>query len=104
MMIGSRISSTRDRSGSLAGFSTLVTVPSRCNLIHHRRCGSDEVHVVPALQPFLDHIHVQQAKEAAAKAKTKRLRHLRFKVQEASLSFNFSSASRSASYWFASTG
>ena len=104
-MIGSRISSTRDRSGSFDGFSISSTrAVAHQDLVDDGRRRRDQVHVVLALEPLLHDVHVQQAEEAAAEAEAQRLRDFGLVVQRASLSFSLSSASRSASYWFDSTG
>src|SRR5258706_2918423 len=49
---------------------------ARLHLVHHGRCRGDELHVVLALEPLLDNVHVQQAQEAAAEAEAQRLRGL----------------------------
>ena len=51
------------------------------HLINHAGGGGDQVLVKLALQPLLHDFHVQQAQEAAAKAKTQSLGDLRFVVQ-----------------------
>jgi len=43
------------------------------DLVHHARCGRNEVEIVLALQPLLDDLHVQQAEKAAAKAEAQRV-------------------------------
>ena len=82
VMIGSRISSTRDRSGSFDGFSISSTrAVAQQHLVDDGRRRRDQVHVVLALEPLLHDVHVQQAEEAAAEAEAQRLRHLRLVVQ-----------------------
>ena len=82
VMIGSRISSTRDRSGSFDGFSISSTrAVAHQHLVDDGRRRRDEVHVVFALEPLLHDVHVQEAQEAAAEAEAQRLRDLRLVVQ-----------------------
>ena len=47
------------------------------HLILHRGRGEDDVHVILALEPFLDDLHVEQAQKAKPVAKAKRLAALR---------------------------
>ncbi len=44
----------------------------RHDFIHHRRCSSDQIEIVFALQTLLDDLHVQQTEEAAAETKAQR--------------------------------
>ena len=82
VMIGSRISSTRDRSGSFDGFSiSMHRAVAQQHLVDHGRRRRDQVHVVLALEPLLHDVHVQQAEEAAAEAEAERLRHFGLVVQ-----------------------
>ena len=82
MMIGSRISSTRDRSGSFDGFSiSMHRAVAQQDLVDDGRRRRDQVHVVFALEALLHDVHVQQAEEAAAEAEAQRLRHLGLVVQ-----------------------
>jgi len=66
LTIGSRISSIRAGSP---------------HLVHHRRRGGDQIHVVLALEPLLHDVHVQQAQEAAPEAEAQGLAHLGLEVQ-----------------------
>ena len=51
------------------------------HFIHHARRGGNQVLVKLALQPLLHDFHVQQAQEAAAKAKPQRLADFRLVMQ-----------------------
>src|SRR4029077_15697435 len=64
------------------------TVPQQY-LIHDRRRGGDEVHVVFALEPFLHDIHVQETEEAAAEAEAQRLRYLGLVMQRRVVQLQF---------------
>ena len=82
VMIGSRISSTRERSGSFDGFSiSMHRAVAQQQLVDDRRRRRDQVHVVLALEPLLHDVHVQEAQEAAAEAEAQRLRDLGLVVQ-----------------------
>ena len=82
VMIGSRISSTRDRSGSFDGFSiSQHRAVAQQDLVDDGRRRRDQIHVVFALEPLLHDVHVQQAEEAAAEAEAQRLRDLGLVVQ-----------------------
>src|SRR5258706_4593067 len=65
------------RIGQLRGVDDLAhRAVARLHLVHHGRCRGDELHVVLALEPLLDNVHVQEAQEAAAEAEAQRLRGL----------------------------
>jgi hypothetical protein len=77
VMTGSRISSTRERSGSFDGLSiSSHRAVAHQHLVDDGGRRRDQVHVVLALEPLLHDVHVQQAQEAAAEAEAQRLRHL----------------------------
>ena len=81
-MIGSRISSIFEGSGSLAGIRHLLDAAvAQQHLVDHRGRGGDQLHVVLALEPLLHDVHVQQAEKAAAEAEAERLRDFRLVVQ-----------------------
>ena len=81
-MTGSRISSTRERSGSLDGFSISTQgAVAQQDLVDDGRRRRDQLHVVLALEPLLHDVHVQQAEEAAAEAEAERLRDFGLVVQ-----------------------
>ena len=89
-MIGSRISSIFDGSGSFDGFSISITVPSRIST-WYTTVGAVvmSVHVVFALQPLLHDVHVQQAEKAAAEAESQRLRGFRLVAQRRVVQMQF---------------
>ncbi len=81
-MTGSRISSTRERSGSFDGFSiSIERAVAQQHLVDDGGRRRDQVHVVFALEPLLHDVHVQQTEEAAAKAEAQRLRDFRLVVK-----------------------
>ena len=51
------------------------------HLVHHAGRRRDQILVELALKTLLHDLHVEQAEEAAAKAKAERLTHLRFVMQ-----------------------
>ena len=59
------------------------------HLILYRWCGGDEVHVEFALKTLLHNVHMQEAEEATAKAKAKRLRDLGFELQRGIVELQF---------------
>ena len=81
-MIGSSTFSISVGSGQREGLSTSTTLPSReGDPVPHPRRGSDQVQLVLPLQPLLDDLHVQQAKETAAEAEPERRRALRLEEE-----------------------